>query len=63
MKKTYNLLAGPTEIFLKFKDKNIDYSQVDVLIAPPYISLYPMYKEIKANKSQYFIISKYLYER
>jgi len=51
------------DYFLKFKDKNIDYSQVDVLIAPPYISLYPMYKEIKANNPNIFIISKYLYER
>jgi len=49
------------DYFLKFKDKNIDYSQVDVLIAPPYISLYPMYKEIKANKSPIFLSSQNIY--
>ena len=49
------------DFFQKFKDKNIDYSQVDVLIAPPYISLYPMYKEMKANKSPILLSSQNIY--
>lgn len=38
------------DFFRNFEGKNIDYTKVDVLIAPPFVSLYPIAEEIKSSK-------------
>jgi triosephosphate isomerase len=51
------------DFFQNFKDKNIDYSKVDVLIAPPFISLFPLHVEIEKSKSPVFLSAQNIYMR
>lgn len=49
------------EFFQNFKCKNIDYSKVDILIAPPFVSLYPIGEEIKKNQLPIILSAQNIY--
>lgn len=51
------------DFFQQFKDKNIDFSKVDVLVAPPFISLYPLHVEIERSRSPIFLSAQNIYMR
>jgi triosephosphate isomerase len=49
------------EFLQAFKVKNIDYSKVDILIAPPFTSLYPLAEEISKYQIPIFISAQNIY--